>query len=95
MGLDGALSIATSGLAAVQGQITVVSQNIANASTAGYAEEVAPVVSVEAGGLPAGVRLGAAIVVAAPALPARRDAPPAAGARRRGWGWAPRRCRRR
>ncbi len=66
MSLDGSLSIATSGLAAVQGQIAVVSQNVANANTAGYTEEVAPAVASSAGGQPDGVRLGVATRVAAP-----------------------------
>ena len=68
MSLDGALSIATSGLAAVQGQIGVVSQNVANASTAGYTEEVAPAIETSAAGQPDGVRLGVATRVTAPFL---------------------------
>jgi flagellar hook-associated protein 1 FlgK len=41
MRLDGALSIATGGLANVNRQMAIVSQNVANASTPGYASEVA------------------------------------------------------
>ena len=66
--LDSALSIATSGLAAIQGQIAVVSQNVANAGTAGYTEEVASADSVDAGNLPSGVRLAPTTRITAPAL---------------------------
>ncbi len=66
--LDGVLSIATSGLAAIQGQIAVVSQNVANAGTTGYAEETVGTTSLVAGDQPSGVRLGTATLVTAPAL---------------------------
>ena len=66
--LDSALSIATSGLAAIQGQIAIVSQNVANAGTAGYTEEVASAESVDAGNLPSGVRLAPTTRITAPAL---------------------------
>ena len=68
MSLDAALSIAGSGLAAVQGQIAVVSQNVANANTAGYTEEVAPAIEAVAGSQPDGVRLGVATRVATPVV---------------------------
>lgn len=68
MSLDAALSIAGSGLAAVQGQIAVVSQNVANANTAGYTEEVAPAIESVAGSQPDGVRLGTVTRVTTPFL---------------------------
>lgn len=68
MSLGGALSIASSGLLAVQGQITVVSQNVANANAPGYVEETAAPEEVALGDQLAGVRLGAAVRVPAPAL---------------------------
>ena len=58
MSLGSALSIAGSGLAVVQRQISVVSQNVANASTTGYVREVAPQHSLEAGADPSGVASG-------------------------------------
>ena len=50
MNLDGALSIATGGLANVNRQMALVSQNVANASTPGYAAEIATQTSVTADG---------------------------------------------
>ena len=50
MSLSSALSIAGGGLGVVQSQIAVVSQNVANASTPGYVEEVANQTSVAYGG---------------------------------------------
>ena len=61
MPLDGALSIATGGLANVNRQMAIVSQNVANASTPGYASEVATQTSVTADGEGLGVRSGPAI----------------------------------
>ena len=58
MSLESALSIAGSGLAAVQRQISVVSQNVANASTTGYVREVSVQSSLEAGSDPSGVASG-------------------------------------
>ena len=58
MSLQSALSIASDGLGVVQRQISVVSQNVANASTTGYVREVATQVSLEAGGSPSGVASG-------------------------------------
>ena len=58
MGLSASLSIATSGLAAVQSELAVASQNIANANTAGYATETSSVSSLTAGGQPGGVLVG-------------------------------------
>ncbi len=58
MSLESALSIAGSGLAVVQRQISVVSQNVANASTTGYVREVSVQTSLEAGSQPSGVVSG-------------------------------------
>jgi flagellar hook-associated protein 1 FlgK len=56
MSLDAALGIASGSLANISLGIGVVSQNVANASTPGYAVESAPQQSVEAGGVGIGVR---------------------------------------
>jgi len=58
MSLTSALSIATSGLSATQYEMSVASQNIANASTAGYATETANISSSTAAGTGTGVRVG-------------------------------------
>lgn len=68
MSLLDSLSIASSGLLAVQGQINVVSQNVANANTAGYVDEQAAASEVGIGNDPGGVRLGNATRITAPAL---------------------------
>ena len=56
MNLDTALSIASGGLANINRQLDLVSQNVANASTPGYAREVAAQQSVTADGSGIGVR---------------------------------------
>jgi flagellar hook-associated protein 1 len=61
MTLDGALSIATGGLANINRQMAVVSQNVANASTPGYSAEVSTQQSLTADGQGLGVRSGPAI----------------------------------
>ncbi len=55
MSLSTSLSIASSGLNAVQYQLAVSSQNVSNASTPGYITEVANVASRDAGGAASGV----------------------------------------
>ncbi|TLU70493.1 flagellar hook-associated protein FlgK [Lichenicoccus roseus] len=55
MSLSTSLSIASSGLQAVQYQLAVSSQNVSNASTPGYVTEIANVVSRDAGGAASGV----------------------------------------
>jgi flagellar hook-associated protein 1 FlgK len=55
MGLDAALSIAGSGLTAISAQLSLVSHNVANASTPGYATESASVQSLDANGNGMGV----------------------------------------
>ncbi|MBV8096945.1 MAG: flagellar hook-associated protein FlgK, partial [Acetobacteraceae bacterium] len=56
MSLLGALDIASSGLANINRQLAVVSQNVANASTPGYARETGTQQNLVAGGLGMGVR---------------------------------------
>ena len=61
MQLEGALSIATGGLANVNRQMALVSQNIANASTPGYAAQISTQHSLTADGVGLGVRSGPAV----------------------------------
>jgi flagellar hook-associated protein 1 len=61
MSLDGALSIAAGGLANVNRRMAVVSQNVANANTPGYAAEIATQRSLTADGVGLGVHSGPAI----------------------------------
>ena len=61
MNLDGALSIAIGGLANVNRRMALVSQNVANASTPGYAAEIATQRSLTADGQGLGVHSGPAI----------------------------------
>ncbi len=61
MSLNSALSIATGSLANINSQLALVSQNVANASTPGYAAEIATQQSVTAGGEGLGVRTGLTI----------------------------------
>jgi flagellar hook-associated protein 1 FlgK len=63
MSLNAALSIASGGLANINRQLDLVSQNVANAGTPGYAREVAAQQSVTADGVGMGVR----------SLPTRRE----------------------
>jgi flagellar hook-associated protein 1 len=60
VGLSAALSIAAGGLANVQSQLALVSHNVANASTPGYAAEVGTQQSLDADGTGYGVRTGPA-----------------------------------
>jgi flagellar hook-associated protein 1 FlgK len=60
MSLQGTISIAASGLANVNRQLSVVSQNVANAGTAGYARETAASASLTSGGIGYGVTTGPA-----------------------------------
>jgi flagellar hook-associated protein 1 FlgK len=59
--ISAALSIATGGLANINSQLALVSQNVANASTPGYSAEIATQQSLEADGVGLGVRTGPAI----------------------------------
>jgi flagellar hook-associated protein 1 len=60
-GLTSALSIAAGGLANVNAQIALVSQNVANINTPGYAVEIGTQQAVTAGGQGMGVHTGPAI----------------------------------
>ncbi|WP_160123601.1 flagellar hook-associated protein FlgK [Rhodovarius lipocyclicus] len=60
MSLDTALSIARSGLAATQRQLALASQNVANATTAGYTRKTLTLTSQDVNGLALGVRTGEA-----------------------------------
>ena len=60
MGLSGALAIASSGLANINLQLDIVSQNVANANSPGYASEVLPQQSMDVASIPMGVRTGVA-----------------------------------
>jgi flagellar hook-associated protein 1 FlgK len=59
--IDGALSIAAGGLANINRQMALVSQNVANAATPGYAVEISTQQSVTADGDGLGVHSGPAI----------------------------------
>jgi flagellar hook-associated protein 1 FlgK len=61
MSLDGALSIASGGLANVSAQLALVSHNVANASTPSYAVESLDSDSLTAGGVGMGVLTGPAV----------------------------------
>ena len=60
MTISAALSIATGGLANINSQLALVSQNVANASTPGYSAEIATQQSLAADGVGLGVRTGPA-----------------------------------
>jgi flagellar hook-associated protein 1 FlgK len=60
MSLDSALSIATGGLANINAQFALISQNVANAATPGYAVEVGTQQSLTADGVGMGVQTGPA-----------------------------------
>jgi flagellar hook-associated protein 1 len=61
MSLNSALSVATSGLANINAQFVTMSQNVANVSTPGYAEETNTQQSLTAGGVGMGVTTGVAV----------------------------------
>lgn len=60
MSLDSSLSIASGGLANINAQFALISQNVANAATPGYSVEVGNQRSVTYGGVGAGVHAGPA-----------------------------------
>jgi len=74
MSLDLALSIARSGLLAVQRNLVQGAQNVANAETPGYTRKTLPQQSLTAGDSPAGLRTGEAQRKVDAALTARLDA---------------------
>ncbi len=61
MSLISALSIATGGLANVNSQLGVVSQNVSNANTAGYTREIGQQTAMSGGGQGMGVRTGTTV----------------------------------
>ncbi len=61
MTIAAALSIATGGLANINSQLALVSQNVANASTPGYSAEIATQQDLVADGIGLGVRSGPAV----------------------------------
>ncbi len=69
--LGAALSIATGGIANIDSQLALVSQNIANASTPGYATEIANQQALSVDGIGMGVRTGAATLATNAALQAQ------------------------
>jgi flagellar hook-associated protein 1 FlgK len=73
MSLDAALSIARSGLAAVQRGLAQSSQNVANAETPGYTRKAVPQRALVVGDRPAGLRSGEAARAVDAALLARLD----------------------
>jgi len=60
MSLEGSLSVAASGLLNINRHLAVVSQNVANVGTTGYARQVLPQSSMSADGQGMGVRTGVA-----------------------------------
>jgi flagellar hook-associated protein 1 FlgK len=70
MSLSVALSVASSGLAAVNAQLSVLSQNVANATTAGYATETIAQNALTAAGNGYGVTTGPAVAATDPQLQA-------------------------
>ncbi len=68
MSLFSSLSIASSGLTAIQNQIDVVSQNVSNVNTAGYTQEAVSDIAVEAGDDLSGVKSGVITRVTSTAL---------------------------
>jgi flagellar hook-associated protein 1 len=60
MGLDTALSIASGGLASINAQLALVSQNVANAGTPAYAVETSTQQEITANGIGLGVHTGPA-----------------------------------
>ena len=68
MGLEASLSIANSGLTAISAALALVSQNVSNASTPGYALEIGGTESLDAGSLPSGTRQVVPQLASDPAL---------------------------
>jgi flagellar hook-associated protein 1 FlgK len=60
MSLDSSLSIASGGLASINAQFALLSQNVANAATPGYSVEVSSQQSLTADGVGLGVHTGPA-----------------------------------
>jgi flagellar hook-associated protein 1 len=62
MSLNSALSIASGGLANINAQFALISQNVANAATPGYAVEVSTQQAITADGVGIGVHTGPAVL---------------------------------
>ena len=62
MELSSAFSIANSGLANINAQLAILSQNVANASTPGYAAEIGTQTALVANGTGLGVHTGPAVL---------------------------------
>jgi flagellar hook-associated protein 1 FlgK len=62
MGLNSALSIASGGLANINAQFALISQNVANAATPGYAVEISNQQALTADGIGLGVQTGPATI---------------------------------
>jgi flagellar hook-associated protein 1 FlgK len=58
MSIDAAISIANTGLDAIDRGFSLISQNVANASTPGYATETETLSALDAGGVGQGVQVG-------------------------------------
>jgi len=78
MSLTSALSIATGGLANIEHQLALVSQNVANASTPGYSTEVGTQQALTEAGIGMGVRTGATTRMTDATLQAQTQAQAAA-----------------
>ena len=74
MSLDAALGIAAGGLSVISQGFGVISNNVANANTTGYATERTTQTDLDAGGLGIGVQGGATTLVQDAALAAQVDA---------------------
>jgi flagellar hook-associated protein 1 FlgK len=74
MSIASGLSIANSGLAAIEAQLAVVSQNVANANTAGYSAESVSLTATSAQGLGTGVKANPAIQQVSTSIQAQLNA---------------------
>jgi flagellar hook-associated protein 1 len=70
MSLDSIMTVATGGLANIDRQLAVVSQNVANAGSPGYARETAASQALQAGDMLMGVRTGIVVRSTDPVLQA-------------------------
>ncbi|MGC9269742.1 flagellar hook-associated protein FlgK [Acidiphilium sp.] len=74
MSIGTGLAIANSGLAAIEQQLSVVSQNVANANTAGYSAETSSLTATSAQGIGTGVISGPATQVVNTSMQAQLNA---------------------
>ena len=74
MSLNSALSIASGGLANINAQFALISQNVANAATPGYAVEVGNQQDVTSDGVALGVQTGSGDATDRPGSASVRDA---------------------